>query len=192
MRIQGLDYIIDQKDKQRLPEILAAGGGGKSTTSTVLKPPEKAAQENQARALPVTGFRTRPFLKIQDGCDAFCSYCIVPYARGRSRSASFQGVLDSVSMLSAQGFKEAVLTGIHLGNYGKDLEPRQNLFALLHAILKTAHRHSGPAQFHRTPRAVRRDHRPGGRIRSHLPSLSHSSSKRRPADSEQNGKALLS
>ena len=136
MRIQGLDYIIEQKDKQRLPEILAAGGGGKSTTSTVLKPPEKAAQENQARALPVTGFRTRPFLKIQDGCDAFCSYCIVPYARGRSRSASFQGVLDSVSMLSAQGFKEAVLTGIHLGNYGKDLEPRQNLFALLHAILK--------------------------------------------------------
>jgi threonylcarbamoyladenosine tRNA methylthiotransferase MtaB len=136
MRIQGLDYIIDQKDKQRLPEILAAGGGGKSTTSTVLKPPEKAAQENQARALPVTGFRTRPFLKIQDGCDAFCSYCIVPYARGRSRSASFQGVLDIVSMLSAQGFKEAVLTGIHLGNYGKDLEPRQNLFALLHAILK--------------------------------------------------------
>jgi len=87
-------------------------------------------------ALPSPGARTRPFLKIQDGCDAFCSYCIVPFARGSSRSAAFQAVLDGVSRLAEQGFQEVVLTGIHLGVYGKDLEPRTNLVELLHAILQ--------------------------------------------------------
>jgi threonylcarbamoyladenosine tRNA methylthiotransferase MtaB len=136
MRIPGLDHIVEPTDKLRLPEILAAAGGGKSSTPTLLKPPERAEPQERSAALPDGGNRTRPFLKIQDGCDAFCSYCIVPYARGRSRSASFQSVLDSVCSLSAQGFREVVLTGIHLGNYGKDLEPRQSLLALLQAILK--------------------------------------------------------
>jgi threonylcarbamoyladenosine tRNA methylthiotransferase MtaB len=136
MSIQGLDYIIDQRDKPRLQEILAAGGGRKSSTTTIIQPLEKTAPEKQAQSLPATGIRTRPFIKIQDGCDAFCSYCIVPYARGRSRSVEFQAALDSVSLLSAQGFKEAVLTGIHLGHYGKDLEPRRSLLELLQAILR--------------------------------------------------------
>ncbi len=86
--------------------------------------------------LSAAGARTRPFLKIQDGCDAFCSYCIVPYARGPCRSAAFQAVLDGVSRLADQGFQEVVLTGIHLGAYGKDLELRRNLAELLHAILQ--------------------------------------------------------
>lgn len=87
-------------------------------------------------ALPSAGGRTRPLLKIQDGCDAFCAYCIVPYARGSSRSAEFQAVLDGVTRLADQGFMEVVLTGIHLGAYGRDLEPRTGLADLLHAILQ--------------------------------------------------------
>jgi threonylcarbamoyladenosine tRNA methylthiotransferase MtaB len=97
---------------------------------------ERGISALSAAALPPAGARTRPFLKVQDGCDAFCAYCIVPYARGPSRSVAFQAVLDGVSRLSDQGYQEAVLTGIHLGAYGKDLDPRTSLAELLRAILK--------------------------------------------------------
>lgn len=63
--------------------------------------------------------RTRAFLKIQDGCDSFCSYCIVPYARGRSRSAPIEEVRVAVQSIAQEGFREVVLTGINLGDYGK-------------------------------------------------------------------------
>jgi threonylcarbamoyladenosine tRNA methylthiotransferase MtaB len=138
MKIQGLDCVIDQKSKARLPEILTSGGNGKACGTAVLRPLEDDALGMETPALTSDGVRSRPFLKIQDGCDAFCSYCIVPYARGRSRSVAMQTLLDSVLRLSAQGFKEAVLTGIHLGLYGKDLEPRRSLLELLQAILKLA------------------------------------------------------
>ncbi len=70
--------------------------------------------------------RTRPFLKIQDGCDAFCTYCIVPYARGPSRSMPMDDVMENIRVLKEAGYKEVVLTGIHLGCYGLDLMPRKN------------------------------------------------------------------
>ncbi len=75
--------------------------------------------------------RTRAFVKIQDGCNAFCSYCIVPYARGRSRSLPPELVFKQVSDLSDAGVKEIVLTGIHIGFYGRDLGPGVSLFSLL-------------------------------------------------------------
>ena len=86
------------------------------------------------KASPV-GHRTRPFLKIQDGCDSFCTYCIVPYARGRSRSIPPEDVLAALSAYEASGFREVVLTGIHIGRYGLDLSPRLDLHALLSMIL---------------------------------------------------------
>ena len=115
-----------------LPPPLAKGAGA------ILRSPASAAGDipKTAPVLSSAGARTRPFLKIQDGCDAFCAYCIVPYARGSSRSAAFRDVLDGVSRLADQGFQEVVLTGIHLGAYGRDLEPRTGLADLLHAILK--------------------------------------------------------
>ena len=79
--------------------------------------------------------RTRAFLKIQDGCDSFCSYCIVPYARGRSRSLSLESTLNQVQRFLDHGYQEVVLTGIHLGQWGVDLKPRQELVVLLQAIL---------------------------------------------------------
>ncbi|MBF0469546.1 MAG: MiaB/RimO family radical SAM methylthiotransferase [Desulfamplus sp.] len=70
----------------------------------------------------VTGSNTRAYLKIQDGCDAFCTYCIVPYARGRSTSMPMNEVIEHLEHLSTKGYKEAILTGIHVGAYGLDLE----------------------------------------------------------------------
>lgn len=65
--------------------------------------------------------RTRAFLKIQEGCDQYCSYCIIPYARGHIRSRKPEGIIDEVKMLAQNGFKEIVLTGIHVASYGRDL-----------------------------------------------------------------------
>lgn len=69
--------------------------------------------------MPVGGSRARPALKIQDGCNAFCTYCIVPYARGRSVSMSPEDVMAAIGQFSAAGFAEVVLTGIILGPGGK-------------------------------------------------------------------------
>ncbi|MBT8491074.1 MAG: tRNA (N(6)-L-threonylcarbamoyladenosine(37)-C(2))-methylthiotransferase MtaB, partial [Deltaproteobacteria bacterium] len=77
---------------------------------------------------------TRAFLKVQDGCDAFCSYCIIPYARGRSRSLPEEEVMKRIKTLSDSGYREIVLTGIHLGNYGYDLSPQTGLLNLLKKI----------------------------------------------------------
>jgi threonylcarbamoyladenosine tRNA methylthiotransferase MtaB len=78
--------------------------------------------------------QTRAFLKIQEGCDLFCTFCIVPMSRGKSRSVSPRTVLEQLDRLADQGFQEVVLTGIHLGGYGEDLDPPVNLLWLLEAI----------------------------------------------------------
>ncbi len=78
--------------------------------------------------------RTRAFLKVQDGCNAYCSYCIVPYARGRSRSLAPHLVARQVDDLAEKGVKEIVITGIHVGLYGQDLEPSISLLDLLKGL----------------------------------------------------------
>ncbi len=87
--------------------------------------------------LPVRRFpgRTRAYLKIQDGCNNFCTYCIVPYARGRSRSLPMEDVLDQARVFAAEGYRELVLTGIHLGRYGLDLGPPLDLLTLLQQLI---------------------------------------------------------
>jgi threonylcarbamoyladenosine tRNA methylthiotransferase MtaB len=81
------------------------------------------------------GERTRPILKIQDGCNNRCSYCVIPFVRGRSRSLAPDAVLDEVCKLVATGAKEVVLSGINLGSYGRDLVPRVGLNAVVRRIL---------------------------------------------------------
>ncbi|MEJ2083144.1 MAG: MiaB/RimO family radical SAM methylthiotransferase [Acidobacteriota bacterium] len=82
------------------------------------------------------GGRTRPFVKIQDGCDARCSYCIIPSVRGPSRSVPPGQIIDQVRSLVSEGFREIVLTGIHIGTYGLYLEPRHPLDRLLEDIVR--------------------------------------------------------
>lgn len=88
--------------------------------------------------LPVKRFkgRTRAYLRIQDGCDNFCSYCIVPFTRGRSRSLPLAGVLEQVEIFAEQGYKELVVTGINVGKYGLDLAERQTIYTLLDRICR--------------------------------------------------------
>ena len=77
---------------------------------------------------------TRAFIKVQDGCNQFCSDCIIPYARGRVRSRRFENVIAEVERLAANGFKEVVLTGIHLSSYGVDFEEATGLLELIQAV----------------------------------------------------------
>ncbi len=86
---------------------------------------------------PAPGNRSRPFLKVQDGCEAYCTYCIVPYARGPSRSLTPDKAIAAIRRLKQAGYHEVVLTGIHLGCYGDDLDPSTDLLALLEQIRQT-------------------------------------------------------
>ena len=81
------------------------------------------------------GNHTRPTLKIQDGCDSRCSYCVIPFVRGKSRSLPPEMVLQEIQRLSESGFREIVLSGINLGTYGRDLSPRVDFEDLLRRIL---------------------------------------------------------
>ena len=132
--IEGVHMIAGQSCKADLPAMIvqAAGDTGAAPWRAVdrLSP----QMPFSVPAAPVPGSRTRPYLKIQDGCNSFCTYCIVPYARGRSRSMPPVEVLRHLHQLGAMGYHEAVLTGIHLGVYGVDLQPAGSLFTLLQTI----------------------------------------------------------
>ncbi|MBM9520499.1 tRNA (N(6)-L-threonylcarbamoyladenosine(37)-C(2))-methylthiotransferase MtaB [Desulforhopalus vacuolatus] len=93
-------------------------------------------QAREITRLPMTRFarRTRAYLRIQDGCNAFCSYCIVPYTRGPGRSLPVAEVVEQARAFAASGHIELVLTGIHLGLYGADLKPQENLVSLLDVL----------------------------------------------------------
>ncbi|HEY6839374.1 MAG TPA: radical SAM protein, partial [Geobacteraceae bacterium] len=86
---------------------------------------------NESLALESFAEHTRAFLQIQNGCNEFCAYCIVPYARGKSRSVPFSDVIAGIRAFAAKGYQEVVLTGIHLGAYGLDLQPQQTLLGIL-------------------------------------------------------------
>jgi threonylcarbamoyladenosine tRNA methylthiotransferase MtaB len=81
------------------------------------------------------GNHTRPVVKIQDGCNSRCAYCVIPFVRGRSRSLEPNAVIDEIARLSSAGYREIVLSGINLGTYGRDLSPRVELIDLLLRIL---------------------------------------------------------
>jgi len=132
----GADGVVGNQEKARIAEIVEEIQRGEGP---VTRPVIKIGDVMQAEAPPAlqaTRFRrhTRAFLKIQDGCDARCSYCIVPQARGRSRSVPPEPVLASLKGLQEAGYQEVVLTGIHLGAYGLDLAPRTTFLELLNQI----------------------------------------------------------
>ncbi len=133
-KIDGLGFIVGNANKSKLPELIlnAAKPDKLKVVSNVFEP------DTPFDFLPIKSFseRARAFLKIQDGCESFCSYCIVPLARGPFRSLAPQKVLSTVRSLAEEGFKEIVLTGIHLGKYGVGLEQGMNLNSLLEAIWK--------------------------------------------------------
>jgi threonylcarbamoyladenosine tRNA methylthiotransferase MtaB len=119
--IPGVNYTVGIRDLKRF-------------LSLVNKFSNRETQPEIYDNFPNFAEYTRAFLKVQDGCNSYCSYCIIPYTRGRSRSISKEETIRSIFKLTEQGYKEIVLTGIHLGAYGWDLEPRFSLFDLLRSI----------------------------------------------------------
>ena len=133
-QISGLDMVVGNTKKDELPDILL--NMVESKRPCVIG--EEFRSNMPFQFLPIKGFsnRTRAFLKIQDGCQSFCSYCIVPLARGHLRSLSPQKVIAILKTLSNEGYREVVLTGIHLGRYGVDLNHGVNLKGLIDLIGK--------------------------------------------------------
>lgn len=78
--------------------------------------------------------KVRAVIKVQDGCDRFCSYCLIPYARGRVRSRKPESVIDEIKLIAQKGIKEVIITGIHVASYGKDFEKNYGLIDLLEEI----------------------------------------------------------
>ena len=132
--IAGVHDVINNGDKSRVPEKLSLTEAAKTRGAGEPIFPNLRDSAPSDFPLKQGRSRTRPFLKIQDGCNAFCAYCIVPFARGRSRSLPMESVLRSIRGLKADGIHEIVLTGIHLGHYGLDLRPRTCLTDLMAAI----------------------------------------------------------
>jgi threonylcarbamoyladenosine tRNA methylthiotransferase MtaB len=131
-RISGVNLIAGNTVKDRLPGILKQ----EISPDRQCVISEEFGAERAFEELPLKGFpdRTRAFLKIQDGCQSFCSYCIVPFARGPLRSLKPSQALSMLEALLIEGHKEVVLTGIHLGKYGVDLKDGVTLEGLLHMI----------------------------------------------------------
>ena len=101
-------------------------------------PPLKITQTKEYEELAIdhTAEHVRAYIKVQDGCNQFCTYCIIPYARGRVRSRKIAHVMDEVHALASKGYKEVVLTGIHLSSYGVDFpaEEKETLLSLIRAV----------------------------------------------------------
>ena len=125
-RMPELDSIFGNREKLEISALLESTGYQVSDISA----------ERKDEPLKLTSFaeHTRAFLQAQSGCNSYCAYCIVPYARGRSRSVPPDDVLEGVRTLAANGYKEVVLTGIHLGAYGLDLTSQTSLTSLIHEI----------------------------------------------------------
>ena len=132
--IPGVSLILGNVQKQQITDFITNNPGEKSPHIIV----SDINQETCFNDPPLHSFfhHTRAFLKIQDGCESFCSYCIIPYARGKCRSLDSEEVLKRLFMLSESGFKEVVLTGIHLGAYGIDFNPPFSFLKLLQLIEK--------------------------------------------------------
>jgi threonylcarbamoyladenosine tRNA methylthiotransferase MtaB len=132
-RVPGVDYVVGLNrldDLLRFVDLPKEGDVGVAVSDV-----------KRERGVPVLGTRvlpghTRAFLKIQEGCNYSCTYCIIPTARGLSRSVAPREILEQAGLLADAGYKEIVLTGIHLGGYGHDLTPKIDLAALLEMIVQ--------------------------------------------------------
>ena len=133
-RLAGVDYVVGLNRLDDLIRYVESAPSGESQ--------EAVSDVKRQRGVPVLGTRalpghTRAFLKIQEGCNYTCTYCIIPMARGLSRSVTPRQVLEQVRQLAGAGYQEIVLTGIHLGGYGADLQPKLDLTALVEQLAES-------------------------------------------------------
>lgn len=137
LEIEGVDLVVGMGERNRIVDLVEEMTREKSNG---VQAPRKVVPDvfasTEFEEIPVEHFagRTRATLKIQEGCDQFCAYCKIPYARGPSRSRHLDSVVAEARRLARAGFKEIVLTGIHLGAYGRDLDPPLSLVDVIEAI----------------------------------------------------------
>ncbi len=132
--LPGVSLVIGNADKERLAAIVEEENLG--SVGRIIRTSLDSGHDYLLPASAQTGGRTRPFVKLQDGCDARCSYCIIPSVRGTGRSARPEDVLSEIRSLIARGYQEIVLTGVHLGAYGRRMETPVRLIDLLRRILE--------------------------------------------------------
>ena len=116
-QIPGLDIVIGNKDKSKIVELIHQYFEKKNIIKDLYSNRFTEFEDMYIKEFPG---RTRAFVKIQDGCDNFCSYCIIPFVRGKCRSKDKDKVISEINDLVSNGYQEVVLTGIHTGNYGYD------------------------------------------------------------------------
>jgi len=156
--LPGVSWVVGNSHKPEIPSLIGslAGESARQPASgfvpasalgevnlSLLQGPAKILtgdifEQRALLAAPVVGGEgnhTRPVVKIQDGCNSRCAYCVIPFVRGRSRSLEPAQAIDEIARLSASGYREIVLSGINLGTYGRDLTPRVELIELLRQIL---------------------------------------------------------
>ena len=147
--LPGVSYVVGNSHKPQIPDLLAPQTAVAPPASSVVSLESLSGSApilagdifelQDVLVAPVLGgesSHTRPTLKIQDGCNNRCAFCVIPFVRGKSRSLSPQAVIGEIRRLSEAGFKEIVLSGINLGAWGRDLSPRHELLDLLIKILE--------------------------------------------------------
>ena len=134
-KIEGVDIIIGTAERTKIVELVAQALQNRHEKILTVGNVENISKFEE---LPHSPHRTRAFLKIEDGCNNFCSYCIIPFVRGRVRSRSLESIRAECLQLKNAGYKEIVLTGIHIGAYGKDFKDGTNLVDAVKTVLETA------------------------------------------------------
>lgn len=145
-KMEGVDYVITKAEEGRLAEIVSRGmaifpardgagkeEGEKGSPGRISAP---GLNEETIYNLKISRFagHTRAFLKVEDGCDMYCSYCIIPYVRGGVKSRRPEDILEEAKRLIQNGYKEIILTGIHLGAYGRDSRGNYQLLDIVHTL----------------------------------------------------------
>lgn len=133
---QNIDLVIGNNNKSRIVDILNEFIKS-NKKQMVIDDLSKEVVYEDMNMTTVTE-HTRAFIKIQDGCNQFCTYCIIPYARGRIRSRDLRDIIREIKELAHNGFKEIVLTGIHLSSYGREKDFQEKNLTLIDAIRETA------------------------------------------------------
>lgn len=130
----AVDIILGNNQKKNIVEALNAYEKEQHKLSRVIK--INQTKEYESLVISRTAEHARAYMKVQDGCNQFCTYCIIPYARGRVRSREIESVIKEAHMLAEEGYKEVVLTGIHLSSYGVDFPEgkKEDLLSLIEAV----------------------------------------------------------
>ena len=145
-QMEGVTYVIGTADKTRLLEMVQTrcNAQTQADAQTEAAPTAKAAPQDNTQTAPTPQApftplysakgRTRSFFKVQDGCDNFCTFCAIPYARGRSRSATIERTVKVAQEIAAEGYKEVVFTGVNIGDFGRKND--EKFIDLLRALSK--------------------------------------------------------